>query len=114
MKGFVSAVLAQGDKGGTSAPLGFPTETQKAAQGAVFPAPQSCAHPKYFFPLIIAGKNVIMGSGAVKCCVGGTDSCIGTCGVPALHVLPFLAFVSLAYMILHFVKSCKCFFPLFN
>ena len=87
MKGFVSAVLAQGDKGGTS---------------------------KIFFPLIIAGKNVIMGSGAVKCCVGGTVSCIGACGVPPLHVLPFFAFVSLVFIVSHFDGFCKSFLRRFS
>lgn len=33
-----------------------------------------------------------MDAAQVSCCVGGRVSCIGTWGVPALHVLPLFAF----------------------
>ena len=53
-----------------------------------------------------------MDAAQVSCCVGGPISCIGTWGVPALHVLPLFAFAVSCFIIADRGKLCKGFFVL--
>lgn len=57
MKGFVSAVLAQGDKGGTSAPPGLSHRDTKSGAGSCVPCTAKLHTPKIFFPVDYRGEK---------------------------------------------------------
>ena len=103
-----------GGQGRYIRPPGLSHRDTKSGAGSCVPCTAKLRAPKIFFPVDYRGEKRYNGFRRSKMLCGRTGSCIGTCGVPALHVLPFLAFVSLVFIVSHFDGFCKSFLRRFS